>query len=551
MYRLLIVDDEPIITNSIYQFFLEQSDLELELFRAYSAPEAMEVAERTRLDVVITDISMPVMNGIELQERLYRKWPNCKFIYLTSHDNVQYAQQAIRNGAFVDFVLKNEEDAVLLEAVRKAVSDIERTSKNEALLALARRRMQAALPVLQQDYLNLLFEGKQESVAAMEEQFRRLELPFRVREPVLMFYGRIEDYGTKFSVTDRRLLHFSLENIVQEHIGRAATLTSVSCDAHSLVWLLQPSPDAKETPADRQWEQAMRYTYDMLEIVQNACKSLLGVALSIVISEAPFDWPQLSRRYSRLKYAMNRYVGISQELLMVDHPLENDWNVANDDMRSEIRTRVKQVGSLERLLETGQRGSFLSSFEEIVNVPDEFPHSYRIELLSALQASLFSCANRFPRLPETIRLEDYMLAPDSLVWTESLNRLKKLAISLLDWSADDQHKQVSALMDSVRAYVQEHLQDDLSLTSIAERVFHNPSYFSKLFKRTMGIGYNEYVTEQRLNKAAALLTTTNMKVNEIALQIGYESPSYFMRVFKRHYKLTPQEFRESKQSKLI
>ena len=105
MHRLLIVDDEPIIVNSIYQILQQATYLELEMYRAYNAFEALELLQRTRVDLVISDIRMPGMDGIEMQGQIISQWPMCKIIFLTGYNEFDYMQRAIRNGGIVDYLL--------------------------------------------------------------------------------------------------------------------------------------------------------------------------------------------------------------------------------------------------------------------------------------------------------------------------------------------------------------------------------------------------------------------------------------------------------------
>lgn len=548
MYRLMIVDDEPIIANSLYQFFLEDTDLELELFRAYSAKEALEIVSKNRIDIVITDIGMPVMNGIELQGEIYARWPRCKFIYLTSHDNIQYAQQAIRGGAFVDFVLKNEEDAVVLEAVTKAIADIESTAANHEMLNEARMQMKQALPFMQKEYLLSVLEGKDEPLRTRADKFANLEIPLNVNLPVLMFMSRVDEYGDKFSASDSDLLHFAIENIVIEYMAHAVHISSIRYDAYTRIWLVQPrEADQVFRLNEPNWEGTKRYVYDTLEMIQGACKRLLNSTLSFVMTGTPASWSHLPVRFTKLRMLMAQYGGLARELLLLDTVEVQDDESYQGSAAQQFRHKMKQVTLLEQYLEAGQRDAFMVVFAELIEA-EGLSYNYLLEMHTALQMLFISYLNRAQlshKAAEAMDLHSVFLHSDHKPWNETACQMKRLAELIFDWTADEKRSKVNHIIESVNRYIDEHLTEDLSLTRMAELVFHSPTYFSKLYKKETGVGFNEYVTERRLSQASEMLKTTNLKVNEVALAVGYESAPYFIRAFKKHYKQTPHEYRES------
>src|SRR5690606_14704865 len=109
MYRLLIVDDEEIIVNGLYEIFRNIKDLDLDVYKAYSGEEAIEWLNRTRVDIVLTDIRMPGIDGLELLEIIHRSWPQCRVIFLTGYDEFEYVYKAIQHKA-VNYILKIEDN---------------------------------------------------------------------------------------------------------------------------------------------------------------------------------------------------------------------------------------------------------------------------------------------------------------------------------------------------------------------------------------------------------------------------------------------------------
>jgi two-component system response regulator YesN len=100
-------------------------------------------------------------------------------------------------------------------------------------------------------------------------------------------------------------------------------------------------------------------------------------------------------------------------------------------------------------------------------------------------------------------------------------------------------------MKVVNAYIQDHLSEDISLKCISAELYHSPSYFSRLFKRTAGVGFHSYVEQMKLKHAKLLLISTNMSIRDIAVAVGYESHTYFNRVFKKKYHISPYIYKKS------
>lgn len=555
MHRLLIVDDEPIITNGLYQYFREVTDLDLEVYRAYSGKEALELVNRQRVDIVITDICMPVMDGIQLQGEIYSRWPQCKFIYLTSHGNIEYAQQAIRNGAFVDFVLKNEENEVLLEAVRKAIEDLEYTEINNEKWAEIQQKMKKAIPLVQKEYLSSLLEGKQETVNLRAEQFAKWEIPLKAELPVLMFVCKIDDYGEKFSPTDRNLLYFALENIVAEHLQHAVNFISIHYESHYIIWFVQPNDSNLFHDAfDPYWRGTMRFTYDSLERIQADAKRLLMASVSFAMTERPCDWNEVSLRYVKVKNMLNHYFGLSNERLILDNEIHDPDVQLNSLCESEeqmVRQWKNKVHLLDGYLETKNYERFMELLKEIFSIDAGVSYPYLMELRCSLQTIFISCLNRlglFQTVAEHFDLEEIFHLSGRYTWKDLGNIFVQLAEFIIDADQNENQNRVRHLVDSVNEYIEQHLQEDLSLIRIAELVYLSPTYFSKLYKNMTGMNFKEYVTDRRMKKAAELLQTTNLKIKDIAEAVGFESPPYFNRAFKKYYKVTPLEYREMNSS---
>ena len=109
MYRILVIDDEPIIADGLYELFAQDETFALEVHKVYSAPDALKLLDRLRIDIVLSDIKMPGMNGLELLTQIHRRWPFCHVIFLSGYSDFEYVQKAMQLGAD-SYILKSQGD---------------------------------------------------------------------------------------------------------------------------------------------------------------------------------------------------------------------------------------------------------------------------------------------------------------------------------------------------------------------------------------------------------------------------------------------------------
>ena len=124
VYNILIVDDMASITNMVASYLAEDKSLDLNIFKAYSGVEAMEILKDNQMDILLSDVEMPDMSGLELHERNKMLWPECRTIFLTAFDKFEKIQAALR-GEAVDFILKSEGKSIIVQSIKNAILRIE------------------------------------------------------------------------------------------------------------------------------------------------------------------------------------------------------------------------------------------------------------------------------------------------------------------------------------------------------------------------------------------------------------------------------------------
>lgn len=539
MYRLLIVDDEPYIANGIYDLLQGYEQYPLELIKSYHAPDALKKLQDGRIDIMITDINMPVMDGIELHRRVQQIWPRCKVIFLTGYAEFAYIQEATRTGGVVDYLLKNESEMQLLSAVGKAIAELDDELERHSLLEQSRFKLRQALPYLRSAFLAEVLEGRPMSVSQLDDKLEELEIHLDPDKPFVIMLGKAVDPGNKFTAYDMDLLAYSIRNIVTEFVSQRAIQIVEAANRSTLIWLVQPGDGITI-------EETIHYIYGTMETVQACCSKLLGSLVSFAVGSAGVGWQTAPAVYSRLVKLLMRQSG-SEEALIMEPVTTMEESHRTDEGKQEFQMRIQHLDTLRNLLETGQEQEFIDLLDEQFKLEDVEPNEYATQWLVGLYYVFVSFINQYGLndiVSERVSLSGVLPKVEPFDWRETAARFRSIATAVFQSVRSTREETVHHTVKIARDYVEAHMAEDLSLTRVSAIVYHSPTYFSKLFKQSMGLGFNEYVSELRLSKARSLLVGTNMKVQDIAHETGYESATYFAKAFRRKFGLSPQEYRD-------
>jgi two-component system, response regulator YesN len=348
MYRLLMVDDEVIILEWLFRLLSDRYEEKLDIRCASSSSGALQILEALPVDIALYDISMPHINGIQLAEMTRMKNPEVQIIFLTGHDDFDFARNAIKLGA-VDYILKNEDDDALIAAVDKAI-------------------------------------------AQKDELYRISEL---------------EELATKISAGGKTELVTALE---QNDLRKATAIV-----------------------------EGIFAGFKSYQPHQEQVEKALAICLEI------------------LTFANT--IGLYADFL------------ARADLLALLHSKTHNLVRIEEVIKKS------------------------LDLLSCLMSG------------------------SSI--THAMSAVEK-----------------------ARQFVNQNLDKDLSLVSVADALYMNPSYLSYLYKEETGQNLSEYIREMRILSAARLLKNYDLQIQDVAQRVGYHNPAYFTRIFKQKTGYSPQEYRE-------
>ncbi|CAM3212675.1 AraC family transcriptional regulator [Paenibacillus lupini] len=512
--KIMIVDDEVIIRNGL-STVINWEELGFKLLPpAASAEEALARFPDEQPNIVLSDIQMTGMNGINLAAEIKMKWPDTEIIILTGFDMFSYAQQAIREGVS-DYLLKSSRPEEIIRAAMKAKQRLQ--VRWESIKKESRGRSAFRDRLLE----SLTREGtlSDQSVESASELLPHLGLE---EPPLSLQVLLLAASGWGGRPDDSSLAHFAVANIVQEILPCETLL-------HKDRVLVVMNNKAGET-------------VDKLEKELGRVSRKLKCKLYVAVGSTVGSIEELRRSFKEAEHAFTyRSISSTNEDTFIRYELVKD------------RTGGKRVCSEEeeaRFIAIAKSGSIIDlrhwvdeTIAAQLSDPEVTPDS-----LQAYLNSIVLSGHRFlERVTATVGEPPPVaepLRPDVLNQSEnSYVVLFRLLNSIMDLYRETMSGDRVSYIKRAITYIRDHLDRNLTLQQVAKHVHLNPNHFSEVFKRETGFTYIEFVTKERISRAKELLDSTPIKISDIAGRVGYEDVKYFGQLFKKATGQTPSEYR--------
>lgn len=535
MVQLLLVDDEIHVVER-FSSTIDWMSLGIEhIYKAYSGLEALALLEQFSIDIVITDIRMPGMSGLELVGEIRNRWPKTKCILLSGYSDFNYAKEAIVHQT-EDYLLKPVTEANLVETVQRVMGKLQReweeiTSKQRLAYALKEN-----LPLLRGNLLHDLLQGRKLSHAALLEKMQMLELSHYLDQCFTLMLVRLEEYFLQYDAHSLSLLEYAIGNMVEELFGDKFDIWYTK-DAHDyLAFLLKPKQTSDEAD-DSTWVERTA------ALLQSAVSTYLKGKVSILVSGQGRFPEDLAGLYTRSVGAFRRRIGSEHELFM-------RLGDAQALPETQSPQSLYEPPTLIHLLEAARWDRIE---EKLHLIFDELETGYGGSQEHVLEA-YFSIASAYAYIAHKNGKQLFdLIGSDYDKMTEglpfrSVNQLKDWSLRTLKQIRQDMDQETkdsrSVLIKQIQWFIDQHIGQDVSLQTIADHVYLHPVYVSKIYKLETGDNLSDYVHRVRMDKAEFLLKNSQEKIYEIAARLGYQRPHSFNHAFKKQFGITPQEYRD-------
>ncbi|WP_028547776.1 response regulator transcription factor [Paenibacillus sp. UNC451MF] len=538
MLQLLLVDDEMNVVESLAST-LPWHDIGIgKVHKAFSATEALDILKTNAIDIVITDISMPGMDGLELIQQIQWNWKNTKCILLTGYAEFDYAQKAIQN-QISDYLLKPISDQDIMFRVKKVVEIIHMELETNQTYQQALKALNDHLPKLKGEFLNELLQGKRISSEQSLEKLRQLDIPVRLNDDFCLLLIRYKEQFADYDPFEMSLMKFAIGNLAEETLDEYFQLW-IAQDVHEyLVVLASPNDKLKHSKAD----MALKYHMERLaNQLQLNVQLYLKRKISVLISQWGVFPTDLTKLYHNSLAIFRKRFGNEKDLPVYTI---GEAEIANMN----ALYRLYEPPMLVHLMEAGNWNAVEQKLESILEELEQFwPESteHITEAFFSVFASFSFIAHKSGKSLAELIGSEYTrgreLAPCKTV--QALRAWIQAVMEKIELYTKSETKNArESAVRQIQKYVQAHLTEDVSLQRISDYLQMHPTYLSRIYKLETGDNLSDYIYLLKMERAAHLLKTSTSKIYEISIEVGYQNPNYFIKIFKKHFGVTPQDYR--------
>ena len=531
-YTVLLVDDEEEIREGI----IRKIDWEKYGFRiagsAGNGKDALEIAESIQPDVVMTDIMMPFMDGLELGEQIARMNPEVKLLIFSGADEFEYAQKALRIQA-VEYILKPINAEELRDTLVKIKDTLDKEYEAKRNLETLREHYIDSIPVIREQTMAALVEGRLDR--------KQLEKKCGIAQIDLEAWGytvgllEVESSQRKavkeiFSNHDEALIPVTLKQTADEILPSYVKVTTFYYG------------DMAGVAANFYKEEDI---FQLIEGMDHVCKTMQKVynvvvtgGIGLMCQDALELRQAREEAQTALTYRVSLggghaiYLGdVEPQKSSVLRFQENDETALIEAVKlgRENKIDVQVNGIFEKI-----RGQILSNRQLEVYFTE-----VKIAFMRLLQYYEIQSEELFKEM------ENFRVADEIHSFQEAENWMIQKSLDISRIIKETRMNSRSMITMRAKEYMQKNYGDEELSVEKVSRILHvSPNYFSSLFKKEMQVSFIAYLTDIRMKKAVELLDKTDDKSYMIAEKVGYSDPNYFSHVFKKHYGVSPQKYRK-------
>ncbi|KAA8745401.1 response regulator [Paenibacillus sp. UASWS1643] len=525
MYQILIVDDEIHAVEGV-RAGIDWGKLGIQtVHTAHTVKQAKELFETERIDIMLCDIEMPQASGLELTKWVRERFPQTETIFLTCHADFYYAKEAIRLGSF-EYILKPVPFEELEKVILKAKNKIHKESEIVQYTKFGQFWFQHQPLLIErfwQDILNQTIPSSPNamSLAAVDRNIQYInELVFI---PILM---NVQRWYKPLTLREERILEYALKNSAEEilfNTGKEGLIISLNNRKMLAILSVEENEDINislEKEVQRYIDECSHYFY---------CDISCYIGQTVHGHEM-LDMVNKLNEMDRNNVAYNNkvfFLAKSQNSSFIYEPGNIKlWSVMlNENSFDEVLYESSQyLNGLDRgILNADLLNRIYQDFQQMMHFVLQTKGIQAHQLYSnSLSQQLSANASRS--------------VTNLLEWVEHVVIKAKEYVHSL--------KQSLSVVQKVTQFIKLNISKDISREEIANHVFLNPDYLTRIFKKETGMAVSDYLFHERLRVAKELLVKTDMAISNVASHIGYVNFSHFSRTFKKHTNLNPNEYRQ-------
>lgn len=520
MYKLLIADDEYWTREKI-RGMIAWEDYQIEFMSpAQDGEEVLQIMTREKPDILMTDINMPFLNGVELVKAVKEKYPEVVVLVLSGYDDFSYVKETLMAGA-INYLLKPVQKIDLIQAVSKALERISEKEENK------RQNLKAA-SLLQDRELSLLIE--KERVRISMTSVAGMALDSAGCSIMLVKIHDLQALMSRYQY-DMNYLSYSIKKKLGE-LDQQQKMIVFNYINKSNEFLIVTELDVSE-------QQIL--ALKIMKKLQGETDS----PITIAVSEQAYSMDSLHDAYVQSISVLMTRPYSRENVILFCNKEKSSMNTQVIDRMSQERER-----RLRTILKSGNEKELKDFFRKEIGIGScesfNFMETKQIvNRISAVFLDYLTGQNASEEsMKELGRLEQMA---DKVVEGLDVEELLSLLIEMQSVVLGEKKSEITGnIRDCVKeavAYIDENYFEELTLSGLSEKYAVESSYFSRLFKQETGENLMLYIAGRRMQKAKELMQRENINIAEVAFMVGYDDYTYFSKVFKKHTGVSPREYR--------
>ncbi len=532
MYKVLLVDDEALIREAISENIQWEEMGFCFMGACENGKQAIERIDENQPDLLLTDINMPFVDGMELTKYVYENYPQIKIIIISGYDEFEYAKNAVKYQV-LEYILKPITPTEFTETLLRAKKLLDEKRESQRDIKKIRSAYVSSLPTLQGRYLHHLLNGTAD-YTKMNEKLEELKLHLKgeVYNTALVEGDSLEPFISQYTNVMDELALFAIYNITAEIVAEEGCgITFQSMDEKTVIIFMGEKKEALQ-----------KKMKSVLPRIRASIEQFLQIQATIAVGKTVSCLEELVDSFAKTKRAMEHKFMLGGNQIIAAEEYEEiregvqyvdiyGWasRIATsirtnkcEDMEDKVREFVEQI----KKSYVNKNRSFVYVQNLMLSVINllEFPEDMEEEIYRN-EREFVNGIYRCESLTELMtRMNEAFLMISDCMWNQRDNYCKQQAMRALD-------------------YIEKNYGDSsITLNSVCSELAMSVSYFSSVFKNYTGETFVEALTKKRMEKAKILLEQGSMKNYEIAEAVGFSDPHYFSVTFKKITGMTPKEY---------
>lgn len=530
MYKIILVEDEAIIRRGIKRGVKwEEQGFEIAA-EAEDAEEALRLLQEMPVDVVLTDVKMPGMNGVELSRKVKEQYPQTEIVILSGFAEFEYAKAAVSFGAFeymVKPVRKQEIEAVFCRLKEKLDRRFREQAEEQRRMLVLNEGMEK----LRKALLLELLEGERKAYTNLEEEIMRLELELSTRnvQAAVIRIAHPQD-------ADADEVRQTYRKILEECIPQGIFVLR---DIQEIILIFSEVEELREAELVKDLERTAKR-------IKEECFKEASPQVRVGIGMVYPSITHLHKSFVQSKKAIDSNFHDAGQVVNVfgdgiEYEFEKQW----------IQEYPREISSITELVLAGREEDVKSSIDQMFTEFEDkkmnpeliknYCYVLGIMLKNAVYGILKPAQEQcYPDGSFETRVKN-VLSMEEL--REIMQRAARGMVLMMKKNGVEEPARDRLVIEQAKAYIAENYSRKISLDEICQNLYLSTTYFSYIFKQETGRNYMEYLTSLRMEKAKELLSTTTNKVYEIAGDVGYSDYKYFTGQFKKYTGMSPKDYR--------